>query len=73
MTQKPEVNKKPQNDQEAEYGGQHGKATGCEKLEIGKRKKRKTSVEKSIEMVMEQFKTVTKDEFERYHWFRIIY
>jgi hypothetical protein len=30
-------------------------------------------VEKSIEMVMEQFKTVTKDEFERYHWFRIIY
>ena len=67
----PEVNEGAEVIQQTKVNQQTGvnQHSDKQKLEIGKKKKRKTSVEKSIQLVMEQFKAVTKEEFERYSTF----
>ena len=71
ISKQPEANGGAEVSQQTEVNQQTGvnQHSDKQKLEIGEKKKRKTSVEKSIELVIEQFKAVIKEEFERYSTF----
>ena len=67
----PEAQHKADSDQKGDVkqiADDRQQSTCCSQPDIGKkhRKKRKSAVEKNIDAALEQFKSVTKDDFERY-------